>query len=82
MPTTASGNFFVELAREDNLGSTWIVRVFKKRLLGKKLLSSDWFLDRIQAERFVDDILHSIDETGSEAYISERKPGWTLRRPA
>lgn len=61
-------------------GSAWIVRTYRKGLICRRRVSSDWFLDRQQAETFAAQLRDELAR--GSALIKERKPGWTLRRPA
>jgi hypothetical protein len=49
-------------------------------LLFKRLVSSDWFLDGDQAQLFARQLTTELE--GGSDLIRNRKPGWTLRRPA
>ena len=72
--------FTVVLERPKILGTPWVVRTYQKKFLCNKRMSSDWFLDGDQAERFVRQLV--IDLEQGAGHIKSRQPGWTLRRPA
>lgn len=59
----------------------WIVRVHRKRLLFKRRISSDWFLDPIQAKQFAEQLAADLDDGTSIQQIKSRKPGWVLHQP-
>ncbi len=82
MLAPANGAYLINVERVPGLGSPWIVRTYKKRLLFKKLVSSDWFLDEDQARRFAEELAREIDAHGSPSTLARRKPGWTLHQPA
>jgi hypothetical protein len=71
----------VELLQIDRAGAPWVVRLYKKVLLIRRLVSSDWFLDESQARRFAQQLADEIGRPGGTDGIKERKPGWTLHRP-
>lgn len=81
MPTYSTAGHIIQLRQTGGLGSNWIVRVFRKRPLLRKLISSDWFLDESQARRFVDELRGSLEREETARLLAERKPGWVLRRP-
>jgi hypothetical protein len=64
------------------LGSTWIVRVYRKVFHFRRLISSDWFLDADQARTFAEQLQHDLSGKGSSEQVKNRKPGWTLHRPS
>lgn len=63
-----------------DLGTPWVVRTYKRTLLCKRRVSSDWFLDGDQARLFAKQLSSEL-ELGADL-IRYRKPGWILRRPA
>lgn len=81
MNTPAGNGYIVQLTQIPNTGTPWIVRVYRKRLLFKRLISSDWFLDGEQAKRFADQLSKELTSSNAATLIRERKPGWTLRCP-
>lgn len=81
MSVTAVDGYYVSVEQTDALGSTWIVRVYRKKLFFKRLVSSDWFLDRPQAERFAGQVADELRSHRGSALIASRPPGWTLRLP-
>jgi hypothetical protein len=52
MKLPAGSKHVVEISTPLGLGSGQIVRVYRKLLMYRRRLSSDWFLDPEQAERF------------------------------
>jgi hypothetical protein len=72
----------MEQGQGHGLGSLWIVRVYRKSLLRNRLVSSDWFLDRVQAERFVRDAANILKGNQAADLLRHRPPGWILSRPA
>ncbi|MEW6510613.1 MAG: hypothetical protein AB1428_06590 [Bacteroidota bacterium] len=81
MIRTGNGHI-VELVESDRLGSAWIVRVYRKKMFRKRLVSSDWFLDRSQAEQFAEQAAATFRAGGDSRDLMSRAPGWTLRRPS
>lgn len=82
MAHTSRHSYHVEVVRSSGLGSNWIVRVYKKFLFWKKRISSDWFLDSAQAERFAQRLREDLLQKDTVQKLRERRPGWTLHRPA
>jgi hypothetical protein len=78
----AGKSFLVELEENHGIGTSWIVRVYKKNFLFKKRVSSDWFLDRDQAKTFAEELALELRDRASGTTVKERKPGWTLHRPS
>jgi len=76
----AANGYVVELTQVPHTGTPWIVRVYKKKILFKKLISSDWFLNEEQAKQFAEQLRRELGESGTSTLIKERTPGWTLRR--
>jgi hypothetical protein len=77
----AGSRYIVTLEYESRLGSNWIVHTYKRLLFLKRLISSDWFLNKEQAERFAHQLAEELKSDGSPSAVQERKPGWTLHRP-
>jgi hypothetical protein len=75
-----SNGYTVSLQQRDDIGSIWIVRTTKKVLFFRKLVGSDWFLNREQARVFAEHLVSDL-ERGSDL-IRTRRPGWILRRAA
>jgi hypothetical protein len=82
MIITAADGYRVTVEQSDTLGSNWIVRVYRKKLFFRKLISSDWFLDGPQAERFARQLVVELRLGRGAGIITTRTPGWTLRPPA
>ena len=72
--------FIVIVQHRENIGTPWVVQTYRKMFFWKRRISSDWFLDGDQAKLFAKQLSVEL-EHGSEL-IRDRKPGWTLRRPA
>ncbi len=73
-------SYAVVIQHREDIGTPWVVRTYKKTLLCKRLVSSDWFLDGEQAQLFARQLKTELE--GGPDLIRNRKPGWTLRRPA
>ncbi len=73
--------YTVRIAQTDALGSAWVVRVYRNRFPFRKSVSSDWFLDGVQAARFADQIAEELGNGEGSDNLRDRKPGWTLHRP-
>jgi len=52
MSNPALKKYSVTVEQTPDAGSVWLVRLYRKRLLWKRLVSSDWFLDPDQARKF------------------------------
>lgn len=72
----------VELTKHDTAGSAWLVRVYRRGFFGKKLVSSDWFLDEQQARRFSEQLTRELGSAKAIENLRSRPPGWTLHRPS
>jgi len=72
--------FIVTVQHRETIGTPWVVQTYRKMFFWKRRISSDWFLDGDQAKLFAKQLTGEL-EHGSEL-IRNRKPGWTLRRPA
>lgn len=81
MDVPTDSQFRVKLAQVGGIGSPWIVRVYKKGLLFKRLISSDWFLDGEQARHFAGQAAAELSKGDALTNLKERAPGWTLHRP-
>jgi hypothetical protein len=57
------------------------VRVYRNRFPFKKSISSDWFLDGVQASLFADQIAAELGNGRGYENLRDRSPGWTLHRP-
>ena len=82
MSDRSINGYTVRVAQADALGSAWVVRVYRKRFPFRKSVSSDWFLDGVQANLFADQIAAELGNGNGFDNIRDRKPGWTLHRPA
>jgi hypothetical protein len=82
MPTYNTSKHVIDIRQDHGLGSNWVVKVYRTRFLFKKCLSSDWFLDAVQAQKFVDELRLSLERPETTGLLAGRKPGWVLRRPA
>ena len=79
--TLAPGNgFTIDVRQIHGLGSTWIVRTYRRRVFRKRLVSSDWFLDGDQARRFAEEIANDLRRGMGTGSLEKRAPGWTLHR--
>ncbi len=81
MSFTAIDGYLVSVEQSDTLGSSWIVRVYRKKFFFKKIVSSDWFLDRPQADRYAAQVAVELRTVRGATLIASRAPGWTLRTP-
>jgi len=82
MSDRSINGYTIRVAQTNGLGTTWVVRVYKNRLLFRKTLSSDWFLDGVQAGRFADEIAAELERGRGSENLRNRKPGWTLHSAA
>lgn len=76
--TITINRFLVVLESSGGQGLVWVVRIYKKRLLRKKLLSSDWFLDERQAREFATAVAENLKAGGTAERFAARPPGWTM----
>ncbi len=65
----------------DGVGSPWTVRVYKRILFWKKLISSDWFLNEKQARQFAEQVAEEMGDHVTVELLKHRTPGWTFHRP-
>jgi hypothetical protein len=82
MDTPAQNGYAVEIQSIQGLGTTWIVRVYRKILFFRKLVSSDWFLDEPQAERYASQLREELAQGKGIRLLRDRNPGWVFRRPS
>ena len=82
MITSAGNSYYVEVGQVRGTGDVWIVRLFKRVLFFKKMVSSDWFLNEEQARKFGERLAIELKDGGSLETIRTRKPGWTLHPPS
>lgn len=68
----------MELQQPDGIGAAWVVRVHKKALPFRKVISSDWFLDEEQARQFAERVAHELKNGADPNALKSRKPGWAL----
>lgn len=76
--TLPAGPFTVELAHVAAQGSTWVVKTWRKGLFGRKRISSDWFLEKPQAEEFARRLARELEAGATVESLKKRKPGWGL----
>ncbi len=81
MTLSAGSRFFVEYHQVPGAGAPWIVRLYRKRLFRKELISSDWFLDADQAKAYAESLAVTLRGGTPAESIRRRPPGWTLGRP-
>ncbi len=81
MQISSDSKFVIEYGQTPGLGAPWIVRLYRKRFLFRKLISTDWFLDEEQARRFARQLAGQLGSDEALTLIRQRRPGWTLRRP-
>ncbi len=80
--TISSGPYTIKLEDSTQRGKTWVVRLYKRVLFFKKRISSDWFLDEQQARDFATQLAEQVKVSAGIENAANRKPGWTLIRPA
>lgn len=80
MTIDAGSGYAIEVETSEAGGTTWAVRLYKKRLIGRKRISSDWFLEENQARRFAEELAADLRNGISTDQIIGRQPGWTLHR--
>ncbi len=78
MKTVVRNNVVIELNQIPEKGTPWQVRVYKKVLGFKRLISSDWFLDEGQAQAYVRALTRELSVNLPMDALRQRKPGWTL----
>jgi hypothetical protein len=82
MKIKPGNNLYVKLNQAKEKGTPWQVCVYKKLLGFKKRVSCDWFLDEDQARKFASQLAKELQTNVSDFDLEQRKPGWTLHRPA
>jgi hypothetical protein len=80
MSEKSINGYTISVEQRAALGSSWVVRVSKNRFLFRKTLSSDWFLDGVQAARFADQVASDLGSGRGVENLRNRKPGWTLHK--
>ena len=80
MSERSINGYTVRVEQSEGLGASWVVRVFRRRFLFRKAVSSDWFLDGAQANLFADEIARDLGSGRGFENLRERRPGWTLHR--
>jgi hypothetical protein len=80
MTSSSKNGYTIEIRQVKGLGAPWIVRVFKKRFPFRKVISSDWFLNQQQAERFAEELRTGPMDANAANEVAGRAPGWTLHR--
>lgn len=75
------GKYSIKVEQIVEKGMIWNVRVYKNGLF-KRCVSSDWFLDERQANAFAQQLEERIRSDSNFDSLKNRKPGWTLVRPA
>lgn len=76
MTISQNRHYTVVLDQPEGIGTVWVVRVYKKGFLFKKLISSDWFLDERQARRFAESLAQALQNGADINTLKSRKPGW------
>ncbi len=74
MKIRIGNKYLVELLTPRGLGAGHIVRVYRKRLFFRRRLSSDWFLDRGEAERFARKTAENLELQESGALLHSSTP--------
>ena len=80
MSNPALKKYSVTVEQTPDAGSVWLVRLYRKRLVWKRLVSSDWFLDPDQARKFAEQLTEDLSGNGGTGNIESRQPGWVLHR--
>jgi hypothetical protein len=80
MSNPALKNYSVTVEQSPDAGSVWLVRVYRRGLLWKRRVSSDWFLDPDQARKFAGQLTEDLSGDGNTGNIESRQPGWVLHR--
>jgi hypothetical protein len=81
MKIPAPKNYEITLEQTVEKAPAWFVRVYRKRFLFKRLVSSDWFLDPEQAKQFAEQLANDLNGESGLQNLKDRKPGWVLHRP-
>ncbi len=74
MKTRVGKKYIVEILTPRGLGAGHIVRVYRKQLFFRRRLSSDWFLDRGEAERFARKTAEDLEFQESGALLHPSAP--------
>ena len=81
MSERSVNGYRVSVTNTEGLGSSWVVRIYRRRFLFRKKISSDWFLDKDQALRFAEQAAAELGAGRGLDSLRSRRPGWTLERP-
>ncbi len=81
MKIPAPKHYEITLEQTEDKSPAWIVRVYRKRFLLRRRVSSDWFLDPVQARQFADQLAADLEDGTGIQQIRSRMPGWVLHRP-
>jgi hypothetical protein len=81
MRIPAPKGYEITLEQTTEKAPAWFVRVYRKRFLCKRLISSDWFLDPGQAKQFAEQLAIDLNDEAGLQNLRSRKPGWVLHRP-
>jgi hypothetical protein len=80
MRIPAGKGFTIAIEQIKGSGYPRVVRLYKRGLFGRRLVSSDWFLNPDQARNFADQLAVDLRSSSGLANIRSRAPGWTLKR--
>jgi len=81
MVISSANRYTVEISDTPQNGSAWIVRVYQKRLLWKRVVMSDWFLNKEQAAEYAQYLSNKLKTSGGLGQMINRKPGWVHGPP-
>ena len=75
------GGYTIKVEQVVEKGLIWNV-CLRKNGLFKRCVSSDWFLDERQANKFAKSLEVQLGLSSNIDTLKKRKPGWTLTRPS
>ncbi len=81
MKIPAPKHYEITLEQAKEKSPAWILRVYRKRFLFRQRVSSDWFLDPVQAKQFADQLAADLTDGPGIQQIRSRRPGWVLHQP-
>jgi hypothetical protein len=81
MPSASPNGFIISVEQIPASGMPWVVRVYRKVLFFRKRVSSDWFLNELQARTYAEQIAEHLGGGAEVAFLKTRQPGWVFHRP-
>lgn len=80
MKIPAGSGYTITIEQIERSGYPRVVRLYKRGILGKRRVSSDWFLNAEQAQKFAEQLAEELKRNSGLETIRSRPPGWILKR--